>query len=50
MSSKTLKEFAQEIKLDKKKLEDKLRYQKKFTVESSVLFRQGSNTFQKKNK
>lgn len=29
MSSKTLKEFAQEIKLDKKKLEDKLRYQKK---------------------
>lgn len=29
MSLKTLKEFAQEIKLDKKKLEDKLRYQKK---------------------
>lgn len=29
MSSKTLKEFSQEINLDKKKLEDKLRYQKK---------------------
>lgn len=29
MSSKTLKEFAQEIQIDKKKLEDKLRYQKK---------------------
>lgn len=29
MSSKTLKQFAQEIKIDKKKLEDKLRYQKK---------------------
>lgn len=29
MSLKTIKEFAQEINLDKKKLEDKLRYQKK---------------------
>lgn len=28
MSSKTLKEFAKEIKIDKKKPEDKLRYQK----------------------
>lgn len=29
MTLKTIKEFAQEINLDKKKLEDKLRYQKK---------------------